>query len=121
MQDALRISCSPGAASLVLLACVGLSCVGVSCATPAKNLKLLSLEPEPRPSKSIGPISASACVNRILGIQIGRDPTFSDALGNLSRKHEVSYIQNLAYDGSLDFDFVVYGRKCLGVKGVGYK
>lgn len=93
----------------------------VSCATPVKELKLLSLVPEPKPSKSIGPISADACVSRIFGIQLGRDPTFSDALGNLSRKHEVSYIQNLAYDGSLDFNIFVYGRKCLGVKGVGYK
>lgn len=93
----------------------------VSCVTPVKDLKLLSLVPDPKISKSIGPISAEACVNRVFGVQLGRDPTLSDAIGKLTRNFDVSYIQNLSYDGSHSFNIFIYGQKCLGVKGVGYK
>lgn len=93
----------------------------VSCVTPVKDLKLLSLVPEPKVTKSIGPISAEACVHKLFGVPLGRTPTLSDAIGNLSREFEMSYIQGLSFDGSHSFDIWIYGRTCLGVRGVGYK
>lgn len=92
-----------------------------ACVTPVKDLKLLSMVADPKVSKSIGPISAQACVDRIFGIQLGRDPTLSDAIGKLTRESNASYIQSLAFDGSHSFNIFFYGRTCVGVKGVGYK
>jgi hypothetical protein len=104
----------------------------------SKNVKLISFEDDVSKGKSVGPIRGEDCVWHILGYSLGGTPTLDKAFASARTQSKsgiassfstssntmddkvIRYINNVStdYDG---FDAVVVGKKCLVVKGLGYR
>lgn len=86
----------------------------------AKNVKLVSFDDNVTNGKSVGPVRGDVCQASIMGNPIGEGATIDRAMAAARSKNEVRYLNNVTTE-TYGFDAVVYGRRCLSVRGTGYQ
>ncbi len=120
-----------------LFIALGLSLFLCSCTTyrEIKEVKLIGFQEDVSKGKSVGQFEADDCVFHVLGYWLGGSPDMSRAIANARTQKkskvtdmvtdskgdaEIRYMNNVnvSYDG---FDAVVFGKRCIVVRGVGYR
>ena len=101
----------------------------------AREIKMLSFDENVEKGTSVGPVRGADCVWHVLGYQLGGYPQLdkamagartqsgesaADAIGQGEAKQSLRYINNASteWDG---FNAGIIGKRCLVVKGAGYK
>jgi hypothetical protein len=105
---------------------VGLACaagLGTSACTTyqyAKDVKMVSFDDNVAQGHSVGPVRGESCQAFVLGYPIGERPTLDQAFADARKENQLRYMNNVStdYDG---FNAVFYAKRCMIVKGTGYK
>lgn len=100
-------------ASIALLA-------GCSSYQYAKNVKMVSFDGDATRGTGAGPVRGKSCQASIFGYPISDAPTLDDAVHDAMTKGSLRYMNNVSTDTS-GFNAVVYARRCIVVKGTGFK
>lgn len=112
--------------STATTALVGLACVaglGASACTTyqyAKDVKMVSFDDNVTQGHSVGPVRGEDCQRFVLGYPIDENPTLDQAFADARKESQIRYMNNVSTDYA-GFDAVVYGKRCLVVKGTGYR
>lgn len=118
-----------------ILVCVSALFGGCTSYTYAKNFKLMSYDNNVQTGNAVGPVRGADCTWSLLGYALGGEPTLDRAVTNARTRtgenaldatkeadesKALRYMNNVTteWDG---FNAVIVGKKCLIVKGTGYK
>ena len=109
---------------------------GCSTYTYAKNIKMMSFDNDVQTGRAIGPTRGADCTWSIMGVQLGSEPTLDRALGNARTRsgegamdavtkgdeaNAVRYMANVSTDWDGFNAAGIIAKKCIVVKGIGYR
>ena len=103
---------------LILLLCSGVG----GCATyqQAKNVKMVAFEDDVSVGRSVGPIRGESCQGYVMGHSWEEPPSLDKAMANARAEHQLRYVNNVSTEAT-GFDSFFYGKRCLAVRGTGYR
>jgi hypothetical protein len=108
-------------AALAGLACVaGLGASACTTYQYAKDVKMVSFDDDVTQGHAVGPVRGEDCQSFVLGYPIGENPTLDKAFADARKENQLRYMDNVSTDHS-GFNAVVYAKRCMVVKGTGYK
>jgi hypothetical protein len=88
----------------------------------AKNVKYYGFQDVPSRGQTAGPARGEECTWMVFGHWLGGPPTASGALGNMhDKKSELKYLASLSSETDGFEISGIVGRRCLILKGAGYK
>jgi hypothetical protein len=86
----------------------------------AKGVKLVSFDDDITVGHSVGPVRAEDCQEIVLGYPLGERPTLDKAFAKARGGNDLRYIDNVSTENT-GFNAGVYRKRCIAVKGTGYK
>jgi hypothetical protein len=105
-------------------AAVCLASLGSSACTTyqyAKDVKMVSFDDNVGTGHAVGPVRGEDCQSFVLGYPIGEHPTLDKAFADARKENgQLRYMNNVSTENS-GFNAVVYGQRCVVVKGAGYR
>jgi len=121
----------------LLLVFIALTMGGCASYQHAQNVKMISFSDDLSKGQSAGQIEGEDCTWQIFGYQLGDEPTISKAfmntqnqadmlgsaglkVGKSNQQKAIRYMNNVSTENG-GFDAKIIGKKCLIVKGAGYK
>jgi hypothetical protein len=107
-------------ANLAVLAFACLASTGCTTFQYAKNVKMVSFEDNVSTGTSTGPVRGEDCQAFVMGYPIGERPTLDKAFADARKQNNLRYMNNVSTENT-GFNAVVYGKRCMAVKGTGYK
>ncbi len=111
------LACGLGCALVVLAATSG----GCTTYQYAKNVKMVAFEDDVTTGRAVGPVRGEDCQGNILGIPLGERPSLDRAFAKARKDNgQLRYMNNVSTEKT-GFEAVVYGQRCIAVKGTGYR
>jgi len=87
----------------------------------AKSVKLVSFEDSVATGQAVGPITGESCQAAVMGYPLGERPTLDKAFADARKSNGTLRYMNNVYSENTGFNAYFYSKRCISVKGSGYK
>jgi hypothetical protein len=107
-------------AMLMLAVCTCLATGGCTTYQYAKSVKMVSFDDDITAGHAVGPVRGEDCQEIVLGYPLGERPTLDKAFARTRSSNELRYMDNVSTENT-GFNAYVYRKRCIAVKGTGYR
>ncbi|HXN31290.1 MAG TPA: hypothetical protein VN894_05485 [Polyangiaceae bacterium] len=104
-----------------LVAILPLAMGGCASYQYAKGVKLISFEDGIAAGQAVGPVTGKNCQASVMGYPLGEAPTLDKAFADARKSNGTLRYMNNVYSENTGFNAYFYAKRCISVKGTGYK